>query len=503
MSRPAVKALAARDHIVGPPGSGKTAALAAEINATLRAGANPYLLAVITPSEAGAQALRRQVEKLTGVQRAERCRILPLESWLRLSAKEAPPCRLVSRVLLDSLADGAFALARIDPAFGSAADLLEEHVAPAHRALADRIAATLARIGQERPSALGRAPDGHVPLLDFVFVDDLHLMAASRPWIDLCLRTATRAVVTTDPDFPANEPMAPLSQFRTTELRARHRRRTPPAVDLGSAATAIPGVSAFPSADLEIQHILEAVDRPDGPAAVVCASARFEARLLVRAALTSVPLHSPRTDSAYCSTELRLLLLALSAIAGDHDALAQFLQLRGIDRHDWCRSSVPGQRPTVAQALADPDDASRSPHTIQTLRQTASTLATWRRPEFLHLLVERIATWCTTHAKVERPWLFGVVVSEVSRLALTRAELAQRLSSALIRRPDPDAPAVLRPDDLDGHTVPSLWISLTADHDSPRAAPFLYRAFTRATAGVVISRAEPSPPTAPAETAAP
>ena len=57
MSRPAVKALAARDHIVGPPGSGKTAALAAEIDATLRAGANPYLLAVITPSEAGAEAL--------------------------------------------------------------------------------------------------------------------------------------------------------------------------------------------------------------------------------------------------------------------------------------------------------------------------------------------------------------------------------------------------------------------------------------------------------------
>jgi hypothetical protein len=503
MSRPAVKALAARDHIVGPPGSGKTAALAAEIDATLRAGANPYLLAVITPSEAGAEALRRQVEKLSGVQRAERCRILPLEAWLRLAAKETPPRRLVSRVLLDSLADGAFALARIDPAFGSAAELLEEPVAPEHRALAERLSATLARIGQERPSALGSSPDGHVPLLDFVFIDDLHLMAASRPWIDLCLRTATRAVVTTDPCFPSPHPIAPVNQFRTTELRAPHRRRTPPALDLGSAATVIPGVSAFSSADLEIQHMLEAVDRPDGPAAVVCASARFEARLLVRAALTAVPLHSPRTDSAYCSTELRLLVLALQAIEGDQDAIAQCLQIRGIERQQWCRSSVPGYRPTVAQALANPDDAARSPLTIEALRQTAATLATWRRPEFLHALVERIATWFTTHAKVERPWLFGVVASEVSRLALSRAELLQRLSSALIRRPDPDAAAVLRPDDLDGHTVPSLWVSLTADHASPRAAAFLYRAFTRATAGVVISRAEPSPPTAPAETAAP
>lgn len=500
MSRPAVKALAARDHIVGPPGSGKTAALAAEIDATLRAGANPYLLAVITPSESGAEALRRQVEKLSGSQRAERCRILPIEAWLRLAAKESPPRRLISRVLLDSLADGAFALERIDPAFGSAAELLEEPVAPEHSAIADRVSATLARIGQERPSALGSAPDRHVPLLDFVFIDDLHLMSGARPWLDLCLRTATRAVVTTDPHFPSPAPMPPLSQFRTTELRERQRRRTPPAVDLSSAASAIPAVSAFSSADIEIQHILDAIDRPDGPAAVVCASARFEARLLVRAALASVPLHSPRTDSAYCSTELRLLVLALSAIEGDQDAIAQCLQIRGIERHHWCRSSVPGYRPTVAQALANPDDASRSPLTIQALRQTAATLASWRRPDFLHALVERIATWFTAHAKVERPWLFDVVASEVSRVALSRPELFQRLSSALIRRPDPDSAAVLRPDDLDGHTVPSLWISLTSDHPSPRAAAFLYRAVTRATAGVVISRADPSQPAATAET---
>ena len=328
-------------------------------------------------------------------------------------------------------------------------------------------------------------------------------MSAARPWLDLCLRTATRAVVTTDPHFPSSAPVPPLSQFRTTELRARQRRRTPPALIPGSPALAIPAIAPFSSADLEIQHILDAVDRPDGPAAVVCASARFEARLLVRAALTSVPLHSPRTDSAYCSTELRLLVLALSAIGGDQDAIAQFLQLRGIERHHCSRSSVRGPRPTVAQALADPDDPSRSPLTVEGLRQTASTLATWRRPEFLHLLVERVATWCRSHAKLERPWLFDVVISEVSRLALTRAELAQRLSSALIRRPDPDASAVLRPDDLDGHTVPSLWISLTADHDSPRSAAFLYRAFTRATAGVVISRAEPPQPAATAETVSP
>jgi hypothetical protein len=492
MSRPAAKALAARDHLLGPPGSGKTVALAAEIDATLRAGANPRLVAVIAPSEAGAAALRRQVEKLTGTQRAARCRILPIEAWLRAAAKEAPPRRLVGRTLLDSLADGAFSFAGVDPCFASAAELLEEPVAPEHRALADRVTSVLSTLGQERPSALGRSPDAHIPLLDFVFVDDLHLMSSARPWLDLCLRTATRAVVTSDPSFPCHEPPAPVPGFRTTQLRPRQRRRTPPALDLtGPVATA--AIAPFSSPDLEIQHILAAADRPDGPAAVVCTSARFEARLLIRAALTNVAVHSTRTDSAYCSTELRLLVLALTAIEGDNESIAQFLLLRGVDRHHWRQSSAPGARPTVVQALSNPDDAARSPRTIAVLRETAATLSAWRRPEFLHLLVERIGTWCATHAKLERPWLFDIVASEVSRLALTRAEFAKRLSSSLRQQLRDDATAVLRPDDLDGQSVGTLWISLTACQPSPRAREYLYRAVTRATSGVVISRSELTP----------
>ncbi len=492
MSRPALKALAARDHLLGPPGSGKTTALAAEIDATLRAGANPYLVAVITPTEAGAAALRRHVEKITGIQRAARCRILPIEDWLRTAAKEAPPLRLVSRTLLDSLADGAFSFARIDPCFGSAADLLEEPVAPEHRPLADRLTQVLATLGLERPSTLGRTPGPHVPLLDFVFVDDLHLMASARPFVDLCLRAATRAVVTSDPSFPAQESPSQVAGFRITELRARQRRRTPPALDLASPLVNA-AVAPFSSADLEIQHMLEAADRPDGPSALVCASARFEARLLVRAALTNVALQSTRTDSAYCSTELRLLVLALTAIAGDAEAVAQFLHLRGVEPHHWRQSSVPGPRPTVSQALAHPDDDARSPRTVAVLRETAATLSAWRRPDFLHLLVERIGTWCTAHAKLERPWLFDIVAAEVSRLALTPAEFAQRLSSSLRQDVRDDSTAVLRPDDLDGQSVRTLWISLTASHASPRATQFLYRAITRATAGVVISRAQSEP----------
>ena len=71
MSRPAPRTLTAYDHLSGPPGSGKTAALAAQIDATLRSGVNPYLLAIITPSQAGADALRHRVQRLQG---ADRCR---------------------------------------------------------------------------------------------------------------------------------------------------------------------------------------------------------------------------------------------------------------------------------------------------------------------------------------------------------------------------------------------------------------------------------------------
>ena len=41
MSRPAPRTLTAYDHLSGPPGSGKTAALAVQIDATLRTGGNP------------------------------------------------------------------------------------------------------------------------------------------------------------------------------------------------------------------------------------------------------------------------------------------------------------------------------------------------------------------------------------------------------------------------------------------------------------------------------
>ena len=495
MSRPAVTALAAYDQLIGPPGSGKTAALAVQIDATLRAGANPYLLAVITPSEAGAAALRQRVEKLSGVKRAELCPIQPIEAWLRSAAKQAPARRLVNAVLLDSLANATFAQAGLDAAFATPAELIEEPVDPEHRVLADYLAATLARLDLERPSALARHPEGRVPLLDVVFVDDFHLMPQARPWIELCLRNATRAVVTTDPGFPSAEPPVPLRHFRPTHLRPRERRRAPPVSSPADAGDA-PTITPFGSADLEIQHMLEAINGPAAPSAVVCASSRFEARLLLRAALTDLEVRSTRTDSVYCSTELRLVSLVLRATNGDHDAMSQLLLMRGVDRHHWLRSSVPGYRPTVVQALAQPDDVGRLPTTVQILGEVAKTLAGWRRPMFMHELIEQIAKWCCAHAKLERPWIFEILASEVSRLALNREELDRLIETPLIRHPSPDAPVVLKPEDLDGYSVPTLWISLTSDRPSVRADAFVYRAVTRATQGVVISRADrphPSP----------
>ena len=496
MSRPAAAARASCDHLIGPPGSGKTTALAVQIDATLRAGANPYLLAVITPSEAGAAALRARVETLSGAQRAGLCPILPIDEWLRGAAQLAPARRLVTPALLDSLATTAFAQAGLDAAFATPAELLDEPVDPRHRRLADVLEATLTRLDLARPSAVSASPAGRVPLLDFVFVDDLHLMPCARPWIDACLRGATRAVVTSDPEFPSSQAAAPLRHFRPVVLRPRDRRRTP---RVASTAHDRDGtaITRFDSADLEIQRMLEAIDGPGAPSAVVCASARFEARLLIRAALTRVPLRSARADSVYCSTELRLLSLMLRAIHDDHDAMSQLLRLRGVDRHQWRCSSVPGHRPTVAQALAQPEDTGGAPSTVQVLGELANTLAHWRRPEFIHVLIDQIATWCRAHAKIERPWIFDILASEVSRLALTREDLAHRLEAPLIRHDAPDAPAVLRPEDLDGRCVPTLWLSLTSDRPSGRERAFTYRAVTRATHGVVISRAE-APPSATA-----
>ena len=69
-----------------------TAALAAQIDATLRTGVNPYLLAIITPSQAGADALRHRVQRLSGTQRVERFQFRPIEEWLRLSASWGHSC---------------------------------------------------------------------------------------------------------------------------------------------------------------------------------------------------------------------------------------------------------------------------------------------------------------------------------------------------------------------------------------------------------------------------
>ena len=489
MSRPAPQALAAYDHLVGPPGSGKTAALAAQIDATLCAGANPYLVAIITPSEAGADALRQRVQHLSGIQRVQRFEFRPIEDWLRQSAKQPPVIRVINRTLIESLSTAAFAAAGVDAEFGTPAELLEEPIQPLHRPIADRFEAALARLDLRRPSAVGRDPAGRIPLLDCVFIDDIHLMTAARPWLERCLAAASRAVITSDPEFPSATAAPPFRHFHTTTLRARERRRSPP-----SPRSLRPGVDAvqvtpFGSVDLEIQHILDALDGTAAPHTVVCASARFEARLLIRAALTDVAVHSPRPDSVYCSTELRLVSLALRAAGGDHSAMAQLLLLRGVDRSQWLGARIEGHCATVAQAIGQPDDGARCAETVRILAELSQTLASWRRPDFNHALIERIAAWCLAHAKLERPWIFEVLASEAARVAVSVTELSASLEDALLHNPSPDAPLLLRPDDLDGHSVPTLWLSLTHEHPSDRAAAFVYRAITRATSGVVVSRA--------------
>ena len=74
---------------------------------------------------------------------------------------------------------------------------------------------------------------------------------------------------------------------------------------------------------------------------------------------------------------------------------------------------------------------------------------------------------------------------------------------AIKKLADADAPLLLRPEDLDGHSVPTLWLSLTHEHASDRADAFVYRAITRATSGVVVSRADihAAAPTSSANTA--
>lgn len=490
MSRPAPRTLTAYDHLSGPPGSGKTAALAAQIDATLRTGVNPYLLAIITPSQAGADALRHRVQRLSGTQRVERFQFRPIEEWLRLSAKQPPAIRVINPTLLESLSTAAFAGAGLDAEFGTPAELLEEPVQSVHRPVADRLDAALARLDLRRPSAIGRDPAGRIPPLDCVFVDDIHLMRTHRPWLERCLASASRAVITSDPEFPSAIAPPPLQHFHTTTLRARERRSAPPSPLSLRAAGDAAQVTHFSSVDLEIQHILEALGGTAAPHTVVCASARVEARLLIRAAITDVPIRSPRPDSVYCSTELRLVSLSLRAAGGDHSAMAQLLLLRGVERSQWLGARIDGHYPTVAQAICQPEDGVRPAATVRILAELSQTLASWRRPDFNHALIERIAAWCVAHAKLERPWIFAVLASEAARVAVSVTELSAALEDALLHKPAADAPLLLRPEDLDGHSVPTLWLSLTHEHASDRADAFVYRAITRATSGVVVSRAD-------------
>lgn len=488
MSRAAALAPSSRDHLCGPPGSGKTAALAARIAAAIRAGANPHLLLVVAPSRAGAGALAERVQRLCGSSRAKRYRFCSLDGFLRRAAAQQPALPVASGTLIDTLAWAAFSQHDMDPECGTPAELIEEPVQPSHRPVARLVHAALEQLGLEMPSAVGHlSQPQRTLLLDHLFVDDIHLMRQARPWLDHCLQHVPHAVVTSDPDYPAPYSTPPPSCFSTHALstRARSRARpTPRAVLLDGGAP----VRDFASADREIQAILQRLDDTDAPHAVVCCSPRLEARLLIRAALTGVRVHAERADSVYCSTELRLVFVALQAAAGSHAAMTELLALCGLHRSHWSRPSDGRRYRSVVEALAQPEDDGRPESVVATLRDVAAAIARWRADQFNHELVEDIGAWLFAHQPLERPWILDLLVTEVARAPLSRIEFIEALEHTLTTAARPEAAQILQPAELDGHTIPTLWISLTLRHPADRLLAFVYRAMTRATANAVCSR---------------
>ena len=489
MSHAATIAPSLRDHLAGPPGSGKTAALADRIAAAIRGGANPHVLLVVAPSRVGAGALAERVRRLCGSTRTKRYRFCSLDDFLRRAAAQQPALPLASGALINTLAWAAFSRQDMDPECGTPAELIEEPVQPSHRPVARLVRAALRHMGLELPSAVGDlAEPSRSPLLDYLFVDDLHLMCPARPWLDRCLQNVHHAVVTSDPEYPAPFSAPPPPCFSTHTLRPRARRSarpTPRAVLLDDASP----VRDFASVDQEIQALLQRLDDTDPPHAVVCCSPRFEARLLIRAALTGVRIHAERADSVYCSTELRLVLVALQALARSHAALNELLALCGLHRTHWSRSSDGRRYVSVAEALDHPTDNGRPDSVVATLRDVAAAIARWRTDQFDHGLVEDIGAWLSTHQPLERPWILDLLVTEVARAPLSRVEFIEALEHTLTTAARPETAQVLQPSELDGHTIPTLWISLTHRHLADRLPAFIYRAMTRATAGVVCSRA--------------
>ena len=88
MSHAAAIAPSLRDHLAGPPGSGKTAALADRIAAAIRGGANSHVLLVVAPSRVGAGALAERVRRLCGSTRTKRYRFCSLDDFLRRAAAQ-------------------------------------------------------------------------------------------------------------------------------------------------------------------------------------------------------------------------------------------------------------------------------------------------------------------------------------------------------------------------------------------------------------------------------
>lgn len=486
MSTLSARALPSCRYLSGPPGSGKTVALAEEIDLALRKAPNPYLVAIISPSPAGATALRDRVLRLSGVTRTQRYSFRTLQDWLYTSAKEPPVVHLAPPATLSALSQIALSQSHVTAEFAPAPELVLD---PCDSHYADpnaRVMAALSAQGLHAPFEIASAPGGHVPLLDQLFVDDIHLMSSAWPWLEQCFRVAQRVVVTYDPHWPALEEASLLRQFIRTDLSPRQRRRPVPLTSSEKAES----IKRYPNVDVELQHLMDALAAPTAPDALVFASALVEARLLLRAALSGRPPRSQRSDSVYCSTELRLVSLVLHAVADDPFAIAQLLDLQGVGRAQLWPGFHRGRVPGIHEALNHPDAVERAPEIIATLTNFREQLGAWRTPAFTHELVESIGSWCCTRLRLERPWIFEVLAAEVARLPLSCAELTEAIEYPVTRRSAPDATEVLAPEDLDGGAVGTLWVSLTHERPSRREPCFLYRTVSRATRGVVLSQAD-------------
>jgi hypothetical protein len=430
--------------IAAAPGAGKSASLAAQIATVLAFNPNPSTVLVVCATDADARALRRRIEKRSGVRRAARIPVVPLWDAARRLADQPPRLPLATQRLANSVASAAYeSLGWIPEGFSPCWHIAQAQQRPAGRqdeALA-LYASSLSELGEVDAAGVLARTDRLLPTLAHLFVDDVDRMPPGvMEWIERQAAVGT-AVTYTRTGAPAMPAPAHAARTATRQLH-------------------------FSSPPAEVHAMISALRGPDAPEVFFIASPEVEARFTFRASLLRLPVFAECPSSARHSREWRFMATALeAALTQSDDALGTLLELLTTERSDLrlIRRALVERGVPLSHALRHhewgelPEEADVA---LSTLRDG------WRQWCTMDFPVDRIngiADWLHATGRFGRPDLWSVITAEMPFDAAL-----QDVLDALTHVPALPASCLSRVgsvEDVSRARVNRAWISVTTNDD--------------------------------------